>query len=461
MKIVYNPVHKNKLQQLSTASDFSGDFEPKNSNIQSHITSTSNPHTTTLEQARTVGNTLSGDINFNKFKAVAMACDSGATLPTSPSEGQWFLHTPTGRKVLLQYTNSAWYPLYSFGSMTLYVDGANGTDSADLGFGTGANAWKTLSYMWTQLPSVFYGNIVVNVAAGTYAETVSYKGKAAGGAFTITMVGTESTSDSGTSTSGVQGSGSTYGSITDTTKTWTVDAYKGYFVKIGTNYRVIESNTADTLSIVGYFASSPASVAYSIISPATILEKGASTNNVIQLGAYQSIIFSMVHVRNGGTIEIAVGSGQEGCQVVFEKSWVERGGSSNMVLVGSGSVTFSECYLFTPSNATMIQIRGATAYMIGCYVRSVGVSANRGLYIVMARLLFQNRPSTIDGFATGIDVVSSSGGQSVGSVRNTIKNCTTGIRAAETSSYTLTTQHIYSGNTTDENAVAASFGYID
>jgi hypothetical protein len=117
--------------------------------------------------------------------------------------------------------------------MTVYVDGTSGTDSADLGYGTGANAYKTLSYMWTQLPSIYYGNITVSVAAGTYAETLATQGKMPGGNFTIVLTGAETAVDSGTMTSGVQGTGATPGSVTDTAKTWTVNEHIGRFLKIG------------------------------------------------------------------------------------------------------------------------------------------------------------------------------------------------------------------------------------
>lgn len=43
-----------------------------------------------------------GDQSFAGFKAVAMACDNGSILPTSPANGQWFRHTPIGRDWLYQ-----------------------------------------------------------------------------------------------------------------------------------------------------------------------------------------------------------------------------------------------------------------------------------------------------------------------------------------------------------------------
>ena len=52
---------------------------------------------------------LTGNIEFANYKAIAMVCDNGATLPSAGiTAGQWFLHTPTGRNILYQYDGSNW-----------------------------------------------------------------------------------------------------------------------------------------------------------------------------------------------------------------------------------------------------------------------------------------------------------------------------------------------------------------
>ena len=114
------------------------------------------------------GGTLTGDINFNKHKAIAMACDNGTTLPTSPVNGQWFLHTPTGRSYLYQYYSGVWRAITSFGTTTIYVDSVNGADSQDKGYGTGTNAYKTLNYAFNQLPGTVTGSVNIYLAAGSY-----------------------------------------------------------------------------------------------------------------------------------------------------------------------------------------------------------------------------------------------------------------------------------------------------
>ena len=201
------------LTQIATRnhSDLSGVGTNTHTQIDTHLSNTSNPHSTTIEQARAASNTLAGDINFAKFKAVAMACDSGATLPSSPAVGQWFLHTPTGRSVLMQYANSQWNSIVSFGAMTIYVDKTNGTDSADKGYGTTTNAFKTLTYMWARLPAMFNGNITVYVSSDTYNEVFQFGGKTPAGSYSISIVGSTTTLDSGTMTSSVQGGNAVQG----------------------------------------------------------------------------------------------------------------------------------------------------------------------------------------------------------------------------------------------------------
>src|SRR3990172_7738774 len=82
------------------------------------------------------GHSVDGNVDFAGKKAIAMACDKGATLPSPALEG-FFRHTPIGRDILMFYNGSSWIPIISLGAMTIYVDGTNGTDSQNKGFGTG------------------------------------------------------------------------------------------------------------------------------------------------------------------------------------------------------------------------------------------------------------------------------------------------------------------------------------
>src|SRR3989304_7400461 len=143
-----------------------------------------------LEQARAVGNVLAGDVDFATYKAVALACDNGATLPTSPVTGQWFLHTPTGRKVLMMYDGSAWQPVWNMGAATMYVNGTSGTDSQDKGFGTGTNAFATLQFAINQIAGLVSGNISIYRSSGTDTGNIIIQNKNFPGNYTLSIIGT-------------------------------------------------------------------------------------------------------------------------------------------------------------------------------------------------------------------------------------------------------------------------------
>jgi hypothetical protein len=48
------------------------------------------------------------DVDYQGYKAIALACDNGDTLPASPAEGQWFLLIVAGVRTLYQYQDAAW-----------------------------------------------------------------------------------------------------------------------------------------------------------------------------------------------------------------------------------------------------------------------------------------------------------------------------------------------------------------
>lgn len=199
------------------------------------------------------GSTATADINFATYKAIALACDNGATLPTSPAPvtGQWFLHTPTGRKVLMMYDGSAWQPIWNMGAATMYVD-PTGTDSQNKGYGTGANAFATIQFAVNQIAGLVGGNVIINVAGGTYTENVVIQGKAFTGTYHIKLIGAVATVLAEIQNANIT-SNTTIGK---STASWTVNAYAKKMVRLsgGTGagkIGIIQSNTATTLTIYG------------------------------------------------------------------------------------------------------------------------------------------------------------------------------------------------------------------
>ena len=196
-------------------------------------------------------------MDFKKLKAIAMACDNGATLPATPADAQWFCHTPTGRTVLMMYSSGAgaWIPIMNIGASTIYVDGGSGTDDLDLGGASGAGAFATIQYAVDSLAGLVGGNVIINLSADIYREKVTYLGKTVTGNYIIKIAGSLSVNDSGTATSGANST------LTDTGASWTVNALRGKKIAIvgGTGdgqEKLIASNTATIITIVGKWFSS-------------------------------------------------------------------------------------------------------------------------------------------------------------------------------------------------------------
>ena len=80
-------------------------------------------------------------------------------------------------------------------------------------------------------------------------------------------------------------------------------------------------------------------------------------------------------------------------------------------------------------------------------------------------LTFIRTGTILDGGATGIQSTGNSQAdtfESAANGYNRIRNCTSdGIRSEKVSSVIKTVNNVYAGNGTDEDADAASFGYID
>lgn len=277
--------------------------------------------------ARAVGgglrSPLSTDLNFNHYKAVAMAVDQGPTLPSSPVTGQWFLHTPTGRSVLLMYNGTTWTPIISLGAITVYVD-PTGTDTQNNGGAAGTSAFKTIGYAINQVPGTLSGNVVINVVGGTYAESLVVQGKNFTGNYSITLSGAKTVNVSGTATSGANlaGNGSAgYGTLTDTTKAWTANAYQNLFVEItgGTGVgqiRPIHANTATVLTITGRWDTVPdATSTYNIFSLATVIN-GTGLPFCVKLdNGQKNGVLQYLKIMNGG-----LSADRQGGIMVFNNS---------------------------------------------------------------------------------------------------------------------------------------------
>lgn len=290
------------------------------------------------------------DLDFQGYKSIAMACDNGATLPLLPTEGQWFLHTPAGRKILMQYVTGAWNPIYSFGNATIYVD-VLGTNAPDQGGGTGASAFLTMTYAMSLMPPFGFGNLAVLVGAGTFVEQFVIGAKFFAN---ITVSGTLTSADTGVSTGIVKGISQTRGVLTDSTKAWVVDEHKGKILNPGDgNYRLIYSNDATNLYLVVPMATTPVvGTAYTIYNYGTVFQNTSSfgshtlsSNNVNSTITY--IKFT------GTTASAALTTSNPGSITSMNYCAIEPDSTKNCFYFRASSYQLvAHCYL-TTSNANL------------------------------------------------------------------------------------------------------------
>jgi hypothetical protein len=192
--------------------------------IEEHARKTTGVHGlpgTIVEDTATNGHDtigISSNWAFDHNASLTAHVGTGATFPGSPTTGQQFLHTPTGRVILLQYDGSIWRPIISYGDITFYVDHTNGTDDMSHGYGTTTSAFKHVQYALDYISGIAgigdtTPSVMVNVAAGTYGEDLYLR---AGSKMSITVNASTWTEVSKTATGGAQGTTTTAARVTGT-----------------------------------------------------------------------------------------------------------------------------------------------------------------------------------------------------------------------------------------------------
>lgn len=390
--------------------------------------------------------------------------DSGATVPVSPTAGDLFYHTPTGRKVMLQYDGSNWIPLWSIGTMTVYVDGGSGTDTIDNGGATGASAFATLQYAVDQIPATYSGDVYIYLASGNYTEDVIVRGKKASGDYAIYIEGAKNTVATITDiTSAVTGTGATKGSITKTSAGWSASAFEEYFLygNGGANdglYYLIYANTTDTITIVGTFDVAPVAnddfIVYALLS---------SVYSIVGYGV--KLVVSFMSFTGGSTYAWGLSSDENADVSSFYNTFSTSGGSQHVLVADLSAITVTKCTLKGSSTLGVKANNLATARINTCWFRSAGVGGgNIGVYSLSGSAVNIRSGCIISYYVKGISCDSNGSvalSTGAGGGYHVISNCTTGVYA-ETAGVVLgTTNNQYSSNGTDENAVSASYGYID
>jgi hypothetical protein len=295
-----------------------------------------------LRSTSTLPTWAQGDIDFGTFKAIAMACDNGTTLPTSPAPtlGQWFLLNVTGRKVLLQYSGSAWVPVFSLGAITIYVDAASGVNTQNNGTSTGSSAFLTIAYAISQIPALCDGNVTVN-CAGSFSESPSIGGKAFTGAYTITFAGVSTVTNSKTVTAIGTGSATTqaYADLNNLTSVAKGDI--AVFNDGTTRVVGASGRTALRIDLVGN------AIPSSGLTPVQFRPFTTVFTGLFTIAAGQTnIAFSFIKLTN--TASYAVLS--MGTNITFTQCQIISAGAVDAIRIVSGFALFQTCALMSTAN---------------------------------------------------------------------------------------------------------------
>lgn len=180
-------------------------------------------------------------------------------------------------------------PVYATTSpLELYVNADGGLDSNTCG---AADPCLSIQGALTHSPQQLRHRVHVNVASGNYGG-FTVQGFSAfldpdagnGGLLiegTLSNAVVDAGTATGTVTSATQGSGLTWGTLTDVSQSWALNDLTGHLLVLqdGSNQtRVISSNDAGVISIVGQWTAAPASgAAYAIQDPATHITSGISS----------------------------------------------------------------------------------------------------------------------------------------------------------------------------------------
>lgn len=398
---------------------------------------------------------LTGNLDFAFYKAIAMSCDNGATLPATPAVGTWFLHTPTGRKVLEIYDGTAWVPIMSLGTFTVYVDGTDGTDNPSYGTGVDGSAFKTIQYAVNQIPGLVGGNVVVNIAAGTYAESVSIYGKSFTGSYSITLNGTLIAGDNlVASGAGVKGATSTQAAWTG--KGLTTNAYKHKLFNFtsGSNnglYRVVDSNSTTLVVLCGRtLTAQPA-----LNDTATVYDWGTIVTGSVSVAKSQQSVYIYDLSASG----IAFSGPTQGA---VYRCCTTGTGTNISGSHGAYLSPVADCVFLGASSVSGYHTDGWVLFY-GCkFINFTAV----GCFGEAGSKVYLQGGNVIDGITAGTKRLYELNGQCIGNcwapdVGNFLKNGNFGTRALGGSEVVSTAYNNYSGCGTSESAEAVSYSYID
>jgi hypothetical protein len=328
---------------------------------------------------------------------------TGSTVPTAPFTGQFFLHTPTGRTVLLQYDGSNWQALRSYGTMTVYVDNTDGTDAIDKGGAVDGGAFKTVQYAIDRIPGSVGGNVAVNINAETYAENVVIGGKAYTGSFGITLTGVRTNLDSLTAAASTKGTGATKGTVVRNAGTWTAAARAHKMVRFtaGNNNgitRIIDSNTTTTLTICGIWPAAMDTSTFVVEDWGSVIEPASGTGLTISRGQFG---ITLTDLKMSGATGYTNSGGAASLNTCLITTSTGAAGVADMSGPQSTAMTTCLCLGTGSTTAQLAFVTGGALSCIWTKWQQVAAGATYGIRCLGDASLSMSGGNIVDGLGAG------------------------------------------------------------
>jgi hypothetical protein len=172
-------------------------------------------------------------------------------------------------------------------SATYYVR-TDGSDSNTCLGNTAGTACLTVQGALNKLPQFIKHAIVVNVGAGTFPGFVLKSLYMSAPAASLSISGTLGAPTLTTGTvSGTADGGSTV-ECADSGQAWTVDELRGKLMHVGTDHRIVRSNSATSAFLVGALGATCSGSAYNLVEQKTILNTDGGNSAVVSVSDVRS-----------------------------------------------------------------------------------------------------------------------------------------------------------------------------
>ena len=283
---------------------------------------------------------------------------------------------------------AAGYGTVTTAAIEFYV--TTGGDDAD--DGSSGSPFEHVQHAWDSLPDIIAHDCVINIDAGTYAESFDFTGKAAFPGKTIT-VQAQDTSDKvlwayGKATSGADKS------VTDSAAAFDVDALIGCELFLvdgdgGGQIQTASDNDATSITVDASFAPDPAADTYFF---------ATGRVNLTLTGDFkvqpQTIFRGIRFTVTDGSIEVAPGSGCEfwACWTDTEKYGINfsNGGAGHKVMYSYCHCNDKDAdndayYGITGQNAAAVVINYSYIEETSGYGSTRGVSSSRNAFMYLYR----------------------------------------------------------------------------